>query len=95
MEKEDYQEYIKGIRSVGSHIISSGYNGEIAANQACKVMYLAACLLTGDTFRKIEHPEDYINQNLGKSIYRKLSYMKKQKLEAYGYLVEAVRLLNE
>ena len=95
LEKEDYQEYIKGIRSVGSHIISSGYNGEIAANQACKVMYLAACLLTGGTFHKIEHPEDYINQNLGKSIYRKLSYMKKQKLEAYGYLVEAVRLLNE
>ena len=95
LEKEDYQEYIKGIRSVGSHIFSSDYNGEIAANQACKVMYLAACLLTGDSFRKIEHPEDYINQSLGKSIYRKLSYMKKQKLEAYGYLVEAVRLLDE
>ena len=95
LEKEDYQEYIKGIRSVGSHIISSDYNGEIAANQACKVMYLAACLLTEAPFRKIDHPEDYIDQNLGKSKYRKLSYMKKQKLEAYGYLVEAVRLLDE
>ena len=95
LEKEDYQEYIKGIRSVGSHIIRSDYSGEIAANQACKVMYLAACLLTEAPFRKIDHPEDYIDQNLGKSIYRKLSYMKKQKLEAYGYLVEAVRLLDE
>ena len=95
LAKEDYTEYINGIRAVGSHIIRSDYSGEIAANQACKVMYLAAWLLTEAPFRKIDHPEDYIDQNLGKSIYRKLSYMKKQKLEAYGYLVEAVRLLDE
>lgn len=95
LDKEDYQEYIKGIRSVGSHIISSDYNGEAAAIQACKIMYLAACLLIGALFCEIEHPEVYIGQSLGKSIYRKLSYMKKQKLEAYGYLVEAVRLLDE
>lgn len=95
MEKYDYQEYIKGIKSVGSHIITLDYSGEIAANQACKVMYLATCLLTETPFRKIEHPENYIDQSLGKSIYRKLTYIKKQKLEAYGYLVEAVRLLNE
>ena len=29
------------------------------------------------------------------SKYKKFSYMKKQKLESFGYLVEAVRLLEE
>lgn len=32
---------------------------------------------------------------MAKSRYKKLSYIKKHKLEAYGYLVEAVRILEE
>lgn len=94
LDADDYKEYIKGIRSVESHILANDYSGEIAAEQACKVMYLAACVLTGAKFQKIAHPERYLDQNLGNSIYKKLSYMKKRKLEAYGYLVEAVRMLE-
>lgn len=47
MYKEDYAEYLKGIKAVGTHILFLYYSGEIAAHQACKVMYLVACLLKG------------------------------------------------
>lgn len=95
MENKDYTEYLTGIKSVGTHILFYNYSGEIAAHQACKVMYLAACLLKQKGFIKIEHPELYIDRKLDNKKYKGLSSIKKQKLEAYGYLVEAVRLLEE
>lgn len=95
MYKEDYAEYLKGIRAIGTHILFDNYSGEIAAHQACKVMYLAVCLLKGRQFVKIEHPEIYIEKKIDQKKYKGLSSIKKQKLEAYGYLVEAVRLLDE
>ena len=58
-------------------------------------MYLAACLLKEKEFVKIEHPEEYIAQIIDQKKYKGLSSIKKQKLEAYAYLVEAVRLLDE
>lgn len=92
---EEYPLFIQGAQSLDSHVLHGKYNGEIAAIQACKVMYLAACVLTQTPFMSIEHPEKYIDESISKSRYKKLSYIKKQKLEAYGYLVEAVRLLEE
>ncbi len=94
--KEDYPLFIKGCRALDSHVLlTTKYSGEIAAIQACKVMYLATCLLTDTPFVAIENPESYINTTLSNSNYRQLSYIKKLKLEAYAYLVEAVRLLEE
>lgn len=95
MYKEYYTEYLKGIKAVGTHILFFNYSGEIAAHQACKVMYLAACLLKEKEFVRIEHPEAYIEQKIDPKKYKGLSSIKKQKLEAYGYLVEAVQLLDE
>lgn len=95
MYKEDYVEYLKGIKAVGTHILFMNYSGEIAAHQACKVMYFATCLLRNREFVKIEHPENYIEKKLDQKQYKGLSSIKKQKLEAYGYLVEAVQLLEE
>lgn len=94
-EKKDYAEYLMGIKAVGTHILFLNYSGEIAAHQACKVMYLATCLLKQTDFVKIEHPEMYMDRKLDNKKYKGLSSIKKQKLEAYGYLVEAVRLLEE
>lgn len=94
LQPEEYPLYIKGIRSLDSHVLGEKYSGEIAAHHACKVMYLAACLLTGQEYKRIEHPEAYIDASIAKTKYKKLAYIRKQKLEAYGYLVEAVRLLD-
>ncbi|MBR3761464.1 MAG: nucleotidyl transferase AbiEii/AbiGii toxin family protein [Lachnospiraceae bacterium] len=95
VQKEDYKEYIKGIKAVGTHILFLDYSGEIAAHQACKVLYLVTCLLKEKVFIKIEHPEIYIEQKIDQKKYKGLSSIKKQKLEAYGYLVEAIRLLED
>lgn len=46
-------------------------------------------------FVKIDHPEAYIAQKIEQKKYNGLSSIKKQKLEAYGYLVEAVHLLDD
>jgi predicted nucleotidyltransferase component of viral defense system len=95
LEKDDYPEYIAGIQSAASHIIAYKYSGEIAAHQACKVMYLATGLLKNKEFVKIENPEIYLDQTISNTKYKKLTGIKKQKLEAYGYLYEAVKLLDE
>lgn len=95
INKEDYTEYIKGIRAVDSHILSMSYNGEIAVWQACIVMYFAACLLKDKKFTKITIPEYYIDYSINDKKYKGLNNVKKTKLEAYGYLAEAVKLIEE
>lgn len=95
LERDEYPLYIRGIQALDSHVMNGKYSGEIAAQQACKVMYLASCLLKEQPFQKIEDPQFYIAKSIGQSRYKKFGYMKKQKLESYGYLVEAVRLLEE
>lgn len=92
---DEYHYYVQGAQSLESHVLHGRFNGELAAEQACKVMYLATSLLKLIPFKKVINPEDYINVNIGNSRYRKLSFMRKQNLKAYGYLVEALHLLNE
>lgn len=92
---EEYLKLMSGIKSIRTHIINEKYSGEIAAIQACSVMYMAACILKNKEFVRIEKPEDYIKDSIGKSKYKNLAYIKKLKLEAYGYLVETVRILEE
>ena len=91
---EEYKKLMEGIKSIKTHMYRENYSGELAAIQACSVMYMAACLLKGREFHRIEHPELYIKESISKSQYKGLAYIKKMKLEAYGYLVEAVKLLE-
>jgi hypothetical protein len=92
--QEDYRLLMSGIKAIATHIIEGKYSGEKAAVDACKVIYLSSCLLSGSTFSVIEMPEEYINVSITDLNYRKINYMKKMNLTAYGYLVEAVRLLQ-
>lgn len=94
-DAEEYPMYVEGANALDSHLLQGKYNGEVAAENACQVMYLAACVLKRKVFERIKHPKNYLAESMGKSKYKKLSYMKKHKLEAYGYLVEAVRILEE
>lgn len=95
IDSQDYAEYIKGIKAIDTHILAMNYSGEIAMCHACQVMYFATCMLKGKEYIKIENPENYIECNIVDKKYKGLNKMKKQKLEAYGYLYEAVRLLEE
>ena len=93
IDKDDYAEYLRGIKSLRNHILLSGYNTDDATWKACKVMYLASCLLSGNPFKKIEHPESYISERLEGDQYKKLAYIRKQRPDAYACLVEATRNL--
>ncbi len=92
--KDDFPLFVKGIHSIGGHILSMKYSAPLAANQASCVMYLAACMLTGQTFTPIKDPKPYLQANIGKSQYKKLSYMRNQSPEAFAYIVEALKLIE-
>ncbi len=51
-------------------------------------------MLTGQPFITIENPKIYLQENIGKSEYKKLSYMRSQSPEAFAYIVESLRLLE-
>ena len=52
IDKDDYAEYLRGIKSLRNHILLSGYNTDDAIWKACKVMYLVSCLLSETRLRK-------------------------------------------
>ena len=92
---DDYRHYQKGLSGIRGHIYKTKYNGEYAALYACEVMYLAASVLTNqENCPLITEPEKYIDSKIALKEYQKLSYIKKAKLEAYGYVVEAVKMLG-
>jgi len=92
---EDYKNYQKGLNAIRGHIYRGKYNGEYAALYACEVMYLAASILTEQASCPfISKPEQYIDETFPLKQYKKLSYIKRVKLEAYGYIVEAVKMLE-
>ena len=57
-------------------------------------MHLASCLLSENPFRKIENPEEYISARLEGAEYKKLAYVRKQRVDAYACLVEAAKNLK-
>lgn len=88
VDKSDYVEYLRGIKSLKNHILLNGYSTDDATWKACKVMYLSSCLISGNPFRQIANPEGYITARLEGDKYKKLSYVRKQRTDAYAYLVE-------
>lgn len=57
---EDYQNFIDDINSIQGHIFRGRINGENAGMMACEVMYLTACILTGQTeYVRVTDPESY------------------------------------
>ena len=93
-DKEDYVEYLKGFRSLTDHILGNKFTPEIAADKACSVMCLAAGALTQTDYPKIANAAGYEKERLAGDQYKRLAYIRKRNLEAYGYLVEATRMLE-
>ena len=94
-EKEDYEEYMRGVTAVKSHIFSQDYSGDIAILQACRVFYLAMNMLADKkeilmTF----DANSYINKNIPTKKYGKLSYIKQRDMEAFAYLYEGIQILD-
>ncbi|MEA4922508.1 MAG: hypothetical protein VB031_03980 [Eubacteriaceae bacterium] len=93
---EEYAHFHAGIGGIQGHLFSGRINGENAGLRACEVMYLAACIRAGHTkFRRIEEPEKYKTEKLTLKNSKKIAYVRNVDLQAYGYLVEALRLSDD
>lgn len=93
---EEYSLLQKGITNIRNHIYSENFNGEIAAQRACVVMYLAAAILTNqDGMSHFKEDSYYVTAETPSGEYKKLGYIKKMDLFAYKYLIEAVEMLNK
>ena len=92
---EDYKFYLTGIRKIINHIYGERYSAEKAVNHACKVMYLAACLLKEIPFDKNLKKEEILQKSILNTKYKKLSYIKKVDIEAFSFLVKAIELLEK
>lgn len=96
LNKEEYPLLMSGIRGLKTHLFHDNYSGEIASIMSGKVMYMGACLLTNTKFNKDIGQKDYFEETLPPdSPYKRLEKIKKIDNEAYGYIVEAVRLIEQ
>lgn len=91
---KEYPLYVKGIRDLRGHIYAENYSPEIAAVRAVRVMYLAMCLLTGNTYKKVENANGMSDRKLVHSELASLKYLRKINLEAYSYLIQLDEILE-
>ena len=62
---------------------------------APKVIYMAACLLTGNPFERPDNPESLRGEKLLQDDLKNMKAFKKVRDDSYAYLVMADRLLKE
>lgn len=92
---EEYPTYVKGIRDLRDHIYSEKYSPEIAAVQAIQVMYMAACLMTGQSYEKVIDFSEFINVRLRNNSLIPFKYLRKAAPIEYAYLIKTDRILAE
>lgn len=91
----DYSLYKDGISRIRNHILGGKFGGEIAGAYSARVLYLATALLSGqETVTKIEDPTVYSGQYPEIEKARRFSYLKVVDPVAYGYMIEAAKLLQ-
>lgn len=95
-EKGDYTYYKNGISRIRNHILGAKFSGEIAGAYASRIFYLAAAMLTRQKeVKRITDASAYAGQNLEIAKPRRFSYLRFVDPLAYGYFIEAVRLLKD
>ncbi len=95
MDGGDYTYYRDGISRIRNHILGGKFSGDIAGAYACRVLYLASSMLTKQkTIKKIDDAASYAGQIVGFPKPKCFSYLRIIDPIAYGYVVEAARLLQ-
>ena len=89
----EYEAYKEGIKGLLTHIFDEPFSGEKAAEMACRVIYIAVCILTGTSPNNTVEVEKYLTTNLGNTRFAKLSYLRKVRPEAFAYVAMADELL--
>ncbi len=95
IQPDDFPSYVKGSRDVLQHVYESGFSMEKASRLAPKVLYMAACLLTGTKFINIVDREPYLKEELITENLKKLKAIRKADAIAYGYLIHADQILQK
>ena len=92
---ENYAELKSGIDSIRNHIFTEIFNGEVAVQRACMVMYIAVAILTNqDKLPVIKDDEYYRSTSIDFGIYNGLKYIRKMDIHGYKYLFEAITMLS-
>lgn len=87
---EEYLLLKRGIGNIRNHIYSESFNGEVAVQRACMVMYLAMAILTEqESLPEFKDDEYYLVPNLINNEYKGLNSIRKTDMLAYKYLIEA------
>lgn len=95
LDRDEYSYYKDGISRIRNHILGGKFSGEIAGAYASRVLYLASSMLVGsDSVTKITDPSDYIGQKVELTKPKGFSYLRIVDPTAYGYVVEAGKLLH-
>ena len=93
--EEDFASYLQGTRDITNHIFDGRFTMEVAAAMAPKVIYMAACLLTGSPFDRGADLEGLKSENLTQDDLKAMRALRKLRTGGYGYLVLADHLLSE
>lgn len=93
LSPDEYPLYVQGIRDLRGHIYAENYSPEIAVENAARIMYMAACLLKNQPYEKIINPMEFSSQRFLTEDMMSLKYLRKVNLEAYGYAIQAERLM--
>ena len=91
---DEYRSFSKGIGAIQGHIFTGRINGENAGIYASEVMYLAACLLTGQNYERILDHDAYRNVNLTTKGIKKISSIRNTNPLAYAYMIKSIQMLQ-
>ncbi len=94
-DSEHYSSLLYGIRGIKSHIYGTKYTGEVASQDACKVLFFASCLLTGNHFKLITDPTNYLDNIPLQNPFKLIAPIRKENPISYGYVVESAKLLSD
>ena len=93
---EEYLLLKRGITNVRNHIFSENFNGEIAVQRACLVMYIAAAIASDQgTLPDLKDDSYYASADIRFDEYKKLIHIRKTDMLAYKYLFEAAVMLAD
>lgn len=94
----DYEILTKGITQIKSFIFSESFHLETAINYATKVIYIAS-LIKYKATEMLHFTKDSIKEmkdwKIGEPMSTKLNKLKKTDVEAFFYLYQASKLMNE
>lgn len=92
--KEDYMYFSSGIRRITGHIYKDVFNGDVASNIACEVLYLASCMYINKEYISISDYDRYLNETIDIKGAKSLNYLRKTNVRSYAYIVESIKALD-